>query len=89
MPKLLTSKRKKINFMIDEDIIERLEQLIPTGERSDFVNSTINEALVLYGRRKAFDFFENFRKEQKKNWKTDEIVKFIRKERETRSKKYL
>lgn len=89
MPKLLTSKRKKVNFMVDHDITQRLEQLVPVGERSDFVNKAMDEALVLYGRRKAFEFFETFRKKQKKKWKVNEITEFIRKDRENHDKKYL
>lgn len=89
MPKLLATKRKKVNFMIDEDLIDRLETLIPSGERSDFLNEAMNEALTDYGRKKAFEFFEDFRKKQKKKWKTGEIVKFIKNEREKRYRKLI
>ena len=89
MPKLLAQKRKKVNFMVDEEIIERLEQLIPSGERSDFMNEAMNEKLKQFGRDKAFKFFEEFRKKQKKAWSTDEIVTFIQNEREKRYKRLI
>jgi|GEM_PF-2722339 hypothetical protein len=89
MPKLLTIKRKKMNFMVDEEVAAKLEQLVPAGERSDFFNHAMNEALTLYGRRRAFEFFEDFRKKQKKLWKTDEITEFIRKDRQSHDSKYL
>lgn len=81
MPKLLTAKRKKMNFMINEDIVSKLEQLVPAGERSDFCNNVMDEALILYGRRKAFEFFQTLPKKEKKKWTSDRIVKFIKDER--------
>lgn len=87
MPKLLTAKRKKMNFMVNEDIIMRLESLIPSGGRSDFVNEAMEEALAAYGRKKAFEFIETFKKSQKKSWTSEKIVSFIKNEREKRTRK--
>lgn len=81
MPKLLNAKRKKINFMISEETFENLEKLIPGGQRSDFINAAIEEMLIKQGREKAIDFFEEFKKKQKKSMDTRDIVKFIRHER--------
>lgn len=47
--------RKKINFMISKEIMMELKQLIPSGERSDFVNEALKEALIDYARRKAIE----------------------------------
>ena len=81
MPKLLAVRRKKVNFMIDEDLIDRLETLIPSGERSDFMNTAMNEALASYGRKKAFEFFATLPRKEKKKWTDETIVKFIKNER--------
>ena len=87
MPKLLATKRRKVNFMVDENIMERLEQYIPQGERSDFVNHAMNQKLQEYGRKKAFEFIEEFKKTQTKTWTSEKIVKFIKNERKKRDKK--
>lgn len=87
MPKLLANKRRKVNFMVDEVILERLEALVPSGERSDFVNNAVEEAIKSYGRNKAFEFLEKFKKSQKTTWSSEKINSFIRKEREKRTKR--
>ncbi len=84
MPKLLATKRKKVNFMVDEGILERVEAIIPSGERSDFVNHAMEQALIVYGRKKAFEFFQELPKKGKKKWTSDNIVKFIKNERKKR-----
>lgn len=45
--------RKKVNFMIDQTTLKQLYQLIPAGERSNFVNESLKESIIKYGRRKA------------------------------------
>ncbi len=87
MPKLLATKRKKVNFMVDEGILERVEAIIPLGERSDFVNHAMEQALIAYGRKKAFEFIEKFKKSQKKVWTSEKIITFIKNEREKREKR--
>ena len=46
--------RKRMNFMISISLVDKLST-IPSGERSDFVNEALEESLVRYGRRKAFE----------------------------------
>lgn len=81
MTKITHVGRRKVNYMMNEDILERMEKLVPSGERSDVVNQAVDEWLVRYGRRKAFEYFEQLKKKQKKAWSNDEIVKFIHDDR--------
>ncbi|MEK7672900.1 MAG: hypothetical protein AAB373_03375 [Patescibacteria group bacterium] len=48
-----TLERKKVNFMISKDILLEFNELIPPGERSNFMNSTLENALIQFSRRKA------------------------------------
>lgn len=68
-------ERKKVNFMISKEILKSLHQVIPAGERSDFVNEALEDALIDYSRKKAFEQIEKFRKEWKLKMTTDEIIK--------------
>lgn len=81
MPKLLLTKRKKINVMINESTLEDLENFVPEGRRSDFINTAIESMLQRQGRKRAFDFFETFQKNQKKTWTTRNIITFVKHER--------
>lgn len=65
--------RKKCNFMIDEKIIVRFYQLIPSGKRSDFVNEVIDNGLVHYSRGKAIEAMEHFRKRNRWHLTDEEI----------------
>ena len=67
--------RKKVNFMLTKDIRIQLNQLIPAGERSDFINQALQKALVKYSRQKAMEAIEKFRKENKISITTEEIIK--------------
>lgn len=61
--------------MINRETLMRFYQLIPAGERSDFLNGTLKEALINYGRRKASEQIDKFRKEWKLKLSTKEIIK--------------
>ena len=67
--------RKKVNFMISKELLVELNQLIPSGDRSDFVNRTIKEALTRYSRQKAFEEIDKNRKNWKLKMTTEEILK--------------
>lgn len=72
------AKRKKVNFMIGEDVLVKMQMWIPAGERSDFVNSAIDDAMVKFCRKKAMDAMDEFR--EKNKWKmTDEQIRKARK----------
>lgn len=69
--------RKKVNFMINENILHSLKQLFPERERSDFVNEALNNALTNMARKRAMDAMDVFRKTA--NWKiTDEEIRKAR-----------
>ncbi|MBM4273001.1 MAG: hypothetical protein FJ134_00840 [Deltaproteobacteria bacterium] len=44
---------RKLNFVIDEDVYQELEKLIPSGKRSQVVNAALRRELELIRRRKA------------------------------------
>lgn len=69
--------RKKVNFMIQKDLLEAMKFFIPEGGRSDFVNEAVQEALKDFGRKKAMEEMEQFRKTAQ--WKmTDEEIRKAR-----------
>lgn len=67
--------------MVSEDLFRQLEKLIPAGERSDFINTAIQEQMALYGRKKAFAYFATLNHEKKKRWNDAHIVTFLKNER--------
>lgn len=70
-------KRKKVNFMINEDLLTALKQLFPERERSDFVNEVLEQAFTNMVRKKAMDAMDIFRKTA--SWKmTDEQIRKAR-----------
>lgn len=77
MTKLTHVKRRKINYMMNEDVLDRMEKLVPSGERSDVVNQAVDEWLLEYGRKKALQWTREYKMKQKKAWSTKEILKII------------
>ncbi len=61
--------------MINRETLMRFYQLIPSGERSDFLNDTLKERLIKYARSKASQQIDKFRKEWKLKLSTKEIIK--------------
>jgi ABC-type amino acid transport substrate-binding protein len=55
--------REKVNFMISKEILMQFRQLIPAGERSDFMNETLEEALTQYSRKKASEAMDKMVKD--------------------------
>lgn len=72
------SRRKKVNFMIEQKLFEDLESLIPAGERSDFMNDALEEAIIDFSRKKASKWMEEFKEKNKIKMTTKEILKTIR-----------
>ena len=71
--------RKRINVMIDVYLLEKLNELIPIGERSNFANTAFEEALVQFSREKAFLETDKLRQELKIKLPNDEdLIKEIR-----------
>lgn len=69
------SNRKKVNFMIDENIIFRIEKVVTPGSRSDFVNSALDDALNKYSRAKASEEIDNLRDSMNLEMTTKELLK--------------
>ena len=70
-----TEKRHKINFMVSNQIIIEMENLIPKGQRSDFVNKALQKELRNLGREKAIEEMDKMAKKIKLKTTTKEIIK--------------
>lgn len=73
-----TITKKRVNFTIDISLLNELNQLVAEGERSEFINSALEEKLTDYGRRKAAVMMEAAKKKLKLKVSTDQILKEIR-----------
>ncbi len=78
---LHAAKRKRINFMIDQNLMEEMASLIPSGERSDFVNEALENALIIWSRKKAFELIDEANKTHPLKTSTEEILNIIRNDR--------
>jgi len=70
-----TLDREKVNFMISKDVLAELKEWIPAGERSDFVNEALEEAVLDFQRRKASASMDAFREKNKLSMTTAEIIR--------------
>lgn len=68
------SERRKVNFMISKEVLQHLHQVIPSGERSNFVNKALEEALIQFARRKACEEMDSLRKEWKLKITNEELI---------------
>lgn len=76
-----STKRKRVNFMIDQNLVEEMASLIPSGERSDFVNEALENALTIWSRKKAFELIDEAKKRDTKSYTTDQILEIIHNDR--------
>ena len=76
-----TTRRKRINLMISEDLLDQLEEVVSSGERSDFVNEAVEEKLLRWSRRKAFELIEEFQKEHPVKMSDKQLLKMIHEDR--------
>lgn len=76
-----TPSRKRINLMIDIEHLEKLEELIPSGNRSNFVNEAIEEKFRRWGRRKALELMNLSIKKERHIHTTKEILKTLHADR--------
>ncbi|MBI5753737.1 hypothetical protein HZA40_01170 [Candidatus Peregrinibacteria bacterium] len=67
--------REKVNFMISKENMMQLKQLIPAGERSDFINKTLEEAIKSYKRRKASEEMDKLSARLNLKMSTEELIK--------------
>lgn len=63
--------------MIDTQVIEDLERFIPSGERSDFINEVLEEKLIKFGRQKASELIDEFRRKHPMKMTNKQILKII------------
>lgn len=61
--------------MVNETLMAEISIYIPAGERSDFVNEAIEEALADYKQEKAFEEMDKLRKEANLYLSTEEIIR--------------
>lgn len=61
--------------MIARETLMQFYQLIPAGERSDFLNVSLKEALISYSRRKASEQIDKLAKMLNLKMSTKEIIK--------------
>ncbi len=52
----------KVNLVLDDEVKEALDDLIPAGERSRFANEVLRAQLTLVRRRQAIEKLEALRK---------------------------
>ena len=74
MPYKFTKDRKKLNFMVDVRLVAELQQTIPEGERSNFINDLISDGLIRYKRRKAFTDMDRLRDESNLRMSTEDLL---------------
>ncbi len=72
---LTLSKRKKTNFMIDIHVLQEIKEFIPDGERSDFLNYSIQRGLEDFRNKVAFEGIREMRKKAKLKMTTEEFIK--------------
>ena len=72
---------KRVNLVLDDRVKESLDCLIPAGQRSEFVNATLQTQLDLLKRQRAASDLESLRR-QGPSVPTQEIVGLLRQDRE-------
>ncbi len=71
------NKRQRSNFTIKISVLEELESLVPSGQRSEFVNNAIEEAMKDFARKKALESIKKLKKMGPK-LSSEELVKQIK-----------
>lgn len=71
---------RKINFMINSEVADELERLVPPGQRSKLVNEALRKELLSFKRRQLTDRLMSLREEGPK-YTTKELVTAVREDR--------
>ncbi len=71
----------KVNLVLDDEVKEALDELIPAGERSRFANEALRAQLTLVRRRRAVGQIEALRRAGP-HVSTGEILQALRESRE-------
>ena len=66
--------REKVNFMISKENMMQLQQLIPAGQRSNFINKTLEEAFKAYKRHKASEEIDKLSEQLQLKISTEELI---------------
>ncbi len=72
----------KVNLVLDDEVKEALDDLIPAGERSRFANEALRARLTLVRRRQAIEKLEALRRTGP-HVATAEILVALRESRDT------
>jgi predicted transcriptional regulator len=56
------SMAAKVNLVLDDEVKEALDELVPAGERSRFANEVLRERLAMVRRRQAIEKLEVLRR---------------------------
>ena len=79
----MTQKTKKLNFMIKNELVMELEELVPPGRRSKVVNEAIMKELMALKRQKLTEKLLVI-KQKSPSLSTDEIVATLKEDRRNR-----
>ncbi len=76
----MAQKTKKLNFMIKNELVMELEELVPPGRRSKVVNEAIMKELMALKRQKLTEKLLAI-KQKSPSLSTDEIVAALKEDR--------
>ncbi len=79
----MVQKTKKLNFMIKNELVMELEELVPPGRRSKFVNEAIMKELMALKRQKLTEKLLAI-KQKSPSLSTDEMVAALKEDRRRR-----
>lgn len=79
----MAQKTKKLNFMIKNELVMELEELVPPGRRSKVVNEAIMKELMALKRQKLTEKLLVI-KQKSPSLSTDEIVATLKEDRRNR-----
>ena len=76
------TKLKKMNFLLEEDVVQELQTLIPRGKKSKVVNEALKKELLRLKRQKNTERLLKLRQRGTKV-KMSEIVESLKADRES------
>jgi hypothetical protein len=79
----MVQKTKKLNFMIKNELVMELEELVPPGRRSKVVNEAIMKELMALKRQKLTEKLLAI-KQKSPSLSTDEMVAALKEDRRRR-----
>jgi len=79
----MTQKTKKLNFMIKNELVMELEELVPSGKRSKVVNEAIMKELMALKRQRLTERLLAI-KQKSPSLSTDEMVAVLKEDRRKR-----